>query len=62
MISLSKTLPVLSGLLLYSSVMAADGTYVAPRNMWGQPIFRVSGIFRLMCPFSVLNSSASANL
>ncbi len=51
MISLSKTLPVLSGLLLCSSVMAADGTYVAPRNMWGQPDFQGVWNFSSNVPF-----------
>ena len=51
MLSLSKTLPVLSVLLLCSSVMAADGTYVAPRNMWGQPDLQGVWNFSSNVPF-----------
>ena len=51
MISLNKTLPVLSGLLLCSSVMAVDGTYVAPRNLWGQPDLQGVWNFSSNVPF-----------
>ena len=51
MIRLSKTLPIMSGFLLCGSVMAADGTYISPRNVWGQPDLQGVWNFSSNVPF-----------
>ena len=51
MIRLSNTLPIMCGFLLCGSVVAADDTYVSPRNVWGQPDLQGVWNFSSNVPF-----------